>query len=142
MSLIVFFVAYSGGFSNVPFIIMGELLPLRCRSPFGPVCASFSVMCAFTALQALPEMFIGHGKDGTFWFFMSCTLLSVVFVAVGLPETKGKTLEAKEEIFGGSRDANNKKKSKCQLLARRSSHWDSVTASRRLPIDGSGRIYR
>ena len=139
VSLIVFFVAYSGGFSNVPFIIMGELLPLRCRSLFGPVCASFSVMCAFTALRALPEMFIGIGKDGTFWFFMSCTLLSVVFVAVCLSETNGKTLEEIEEIFGSSRDIINPKKSKGQLLDRSSiSHWNSATASRRLPMDLAG----
>lgn len=138
VSLIVFFIAYSGGFSNVPFILLGELLPTRCRSLLGPVCASFSVMCAFTALRALPEMFIGLGKDGTFWFFMSCTILSVVFVAICLPETKGKTLEEIERIFGGCPEVKQVEKNKDRLIDDNSNHWGSVQATRRLPMGLAG----
>jgi len=35
LSLIVFFIAYSGGMSNVPFIIMGEMFPNRFRTLLG-----------------------------------------------------------------------------------------------------------
>jgi len=35
LSLIVFFIAYSCGMSNVPFIIMGEMFPTRFRTLLG-----------------------------------------------------------------------------------------------------------
>ena len=99
LALIVFFAAYSCGFANVPFIIMGEMFPVRYRSVFSPVTSSFNLLCAFTVVRCLPLMFVALGRDGTFWFFMICTLMSVVFVALFLPETKGKTLEDIEKLF-------------------------------------------
>ena len=37
LSLIVFFISYSGGMANVPFIIMGEMFPTRFRTILGTV---------------------------------------------------------------------------------------------------------
>jgi len=39
------------------------------------------------------------GEDGTFFFFTTCTLFSIIFVYFLLPETKGKTLEDMEKLF-------------------------------------------
>lgn len=99
VSLIVFFIAYSGGVSNIPMIIMGEMFPLRFRSLLGAISSSFSLFCLFLTVYFFPVMLKGLGKDGTFYFFTGCTLLSVVFVYFLLPETKGKTLEEMEQLF-------------------------------------------
>lgn len=99
LSLIVFFIAYSGGYANVPFIIMGELFPSRYRSVLGSLASSFNLLCTFTVVRSFPPMQIGLGKHGAFWFFMCCTIVSLVFVYFFVPETKGKTLEDIEKLF-------------------------------------------
>ena len=99
LSLVVFFVAYSGGFANVPFIIMGELFPSRYRSLLGPISSSFNLLCTFAVVRTFPEMQAALGKYGAFWLFMCCTLLSLLFVYQFLPETKGRTLEDIEHFF-------------------------------------------
>ncbi len=98
-SLIVFFVAYSAGYANVPFILMGEMFPVRYRSILGPLSSSFNLLCTFTVVRSFPEMQVTMGQYGAFWFFMCCTLAGIVFVYFLLPETKGKTLEEIEKIF-------------------------------------------
>ena len=78
VSLIVFFVTYSGGMSNVPFIIMGEMFPSRFRPLLGAISSSFNLFCLFLTVYFFPEMLQGLGKDGTFYFYTGCTLASVV----------------------------------------------------------------
>jgi len=98
-SLIVFFIAFSTGFSNVPFIVMGELFPTRYRGLLGPISSSFNLLCTFIVVRTFPDMEERMSVHGTFWFFMCCTLASMVFVYFLLPETKGHTLEEIEQFF-------------------------------------------
>lgn len=100
-SLILYFIAYSFGFANVPYIIMGELFPAQYRSLFGPISSSFNVLCTFVVVRCFPLMYTAFGMDGTFFLYMCTTLVSLVFVGFLLPETKGKTLEEIEKLFGG-----------------------------------------
>ena len=102
VSLIVFFAFFSCGFANVPFIIMGELFPFRLRSVLGPISSSFNLLCAFTVVRSFPNLEKTMGRNGAFWFFMSCTIASLFFVYFFLPETKGKSLEEIETLFGSS----------------------------------------
>ena len=99
LSLMVFFAAYSGGYANVPFIVMGEVFPARYRSILGSTSSSFNFLCTLVIVRGFPAMKDGMGAHGTFWFFMCCTLLSLVFVFFLLPETRGKSLEEIERIF-------------------------------------------
>lgn len=99
VSLMAFFVTYSAGMSNVPFIIMGEMFPSRFRSLLGGISSSFNLFCTFVTVRFFPDMLKGLGKDGTFYFFTGCTLFSAIFVYFYLPETKGKTLEDMEQLF-------------------------------------------
>ena len=104
LSLIVFFIAYSGGMANVPFIIMGELFPSSYRSFMSPISSSFNLLCTFIVVRSFPLMQVTMTKYGTFWFFMCCTVLSIVFVFFFLPETKGKNLEEIEKLFAKKKD--------------------------------------
>lgn len=101
--LMVFFITYSGGMSNVPFIIMGEMFPTEYRALLGAISSSFHLFCTFVAVFFFPNMLKAMGKDGTFFFYTGCTLLSAIFVYFLLPETKGKTLEEIEQIFSSDR---------------------------------------
>jgi facilitated trehalose transporter len=106
--LIVFFITYSGGMSNVPFIIMGEMFPTQFRSLLGAIASSFQLFCTFVAVYFFPNMLKTMGKDGTFFFFTGCTLLSAIFVYFLLPETKGKTLEDIEQLFSSHNSEQRK----------------------------------
>ena len=106
LSLIVFFIAYSGGYANVPFILMGELFPARYRSILAPLSSSFNLMCTFTVVRSFPVMQVTMTPYGAFWFFMCCTVTGMVFVFFVLPETKGKTLEDIEKIFSKKYNAD------------------------------------
>ena len=101
VSLMVFMVAYSCGMGNVPFIIMGEMFPLRFRTVLGALSSSFNLFCTFVVVRSYPDLVVSLGKDGTFGLFTLCTVLCIVFVYFCLPETKGKTLEDIETLFSG-----------------------------------------
>ena len=51
LSLIVFFVAYSVGLSNVPFIVMGEMFPSQFRAVLGTISSSFNLLCTFVVVR-------------------------------------------------------------------------------------------
>ena len=99
VSLIVFFIAYSSGLANVPFIILGELFPANYRSVLGPISSSFNLICTFSVVRFYPSMKKGLGDDWTFFLFMIATLVGIAFIFLLVPETKGKTLEEIESIF-------------------------------------------
>ena len=99
LSLVLYFVAYSAGFASVPFILMGELFPARYRALCSSIASSVNLLCAFIVVLTFPNMQTAMGTYGTFWFFMSCTLVSMLFVYFFLPETKGRTLHQIEDIF-------------------------------------------
>ena len=115
VSLMIFFVAYSSGYASVPFIIMGELFPARFRNILGSMSSSVNVLTAFACIRGFNTMQNNLGNDGTFWLFMSSTVLSLVFIFFLLPETKGKSLEEIERMFSSTgsslQDAAEKPKS-------------------------------
>ncbi|KAK2706577.1 hypothetical protein QYM36_016570 [Artemia franciscana] len=100
-SLVIFIAAFSIGFNNIPFLIMGEILPSRFRALLGPLSSSFNLIMTFTVVRTFPIMADSVGKYGVFWFYMACCIVAVFFVYFCLPETKGKSLEEIEKMFGG-----------------------------------------
>ncbi len=120
VSLIVFFITYSGGVASVPFIIMGEMFPSRFRPLLGAITSSFSLFCLFLTIYFFPVMMDGLGKDGTFFFYAGCTLMSVVFVYFCLPETKGKKLEEIERLFDSKSVSQGNKQKNIELVVKMS----------------------
>jgi hypothetical protein len=66
--------------SNVPFIIMGEMIPTEYRALLRAIGSSFHLFCNFFAVLFFSNMLKAMGKDGTFFFYTGCTLLSAIFV--------------------------------------------------------------
>ncbi len=132
LSLVVFFIAYSGGYANVPFILMGELFPSRYRSILGPLSSSFNLCCTFIVVRSFPVMQISMEKYGAFWFFMCCTLLGIIFVYFLLPETKGKTLEDIEKLFSKKYNADGTLKEPVQMQT------DNYSEGKTASVDSSG----
>ena len=122
VSLILFFAAFSCGYSNIPFIIMGEMFPSKFRGVLGKQnkipfsryrinssIASFytgttssiaNFLFAFVVLRFFMPTVELIGEDGVWFLFAVLTFLSIGFVYFFVPETKGKTVEEMEKHFG------------------------------------------
>lgn len=61
------------------------------------VCVNW--LCNFIVAIAIPPMMANRGYQ-TYIFFTVMCLLAVVWAVLLVPETKGKTLEEMDEVFG------------------------------------------
>lgn len=91
--------AYSLGYSNVPYVVMGEVFPVRYRNISGALASLTSLAGLFVTLFTFPRLSCLLGHYGAFWAYAACSALGVLFVHRFLPETKGRTLEEIERSF-------------------------------------------
>ncbi|CAH1388815.1 unnamed protein product [Nezara viridula] len=99
ISQMLFIAGFSVGFSNVPFILMGELLPSAQRSLLSSVSGAANLGSMFVVIKTYPDTVTVIGSEGAFWMYAGCSFVGCIFVYFLLPETKGKTLEEIEAIF-------------------------------------------
>ncbi|KAI9317423.1 general substrate transporter [Dichotomocladium elegans] len=96
-----FFIAnFAYAWGPIGWVIPAEIFPLRARAKAMSVTTSANWMCNFIIAQIVPPMLDNIGY-GTYVFFACFCALSFVFVYFFVPETKGRSLEEMDEIFGG-----------------------------------------
>ncbi|GJC97856.1 quinate permease [Colletotrichum higginsianum] len=89
--------AYSWG--PVSWTLIAEIFPLSIRAKGTSIGASANWMCNFVIALVTPSML--HSISwGLYIFFAAWLALGVVFVWFFVPETKGKTLEQMDQVFG------------------------------------------
>ena len=92
-SLMLFFAAFSIGWGPVPWILIGELIPLHVRG-FGNTLATFT---NWGSAAIVLGFYFSYSEFVNLWFawwtFSVINIIGVLFVAFFVPETKGKTLE-------------------------------------------------
>jgi len=125
-SLILFIIAYLFGYANVPFLIMAEIFPTKYRSLLGALSSSFNLACTFTIVFSFNYMRLPDALNlhGTFFFYMSFCAAGVVYVYFLVPETKGKSFEEIELMFGGRPDLQNK--SPAAQVKRKDAVWTTT----------------
>lgn len=96
--LVIFYFGYNLAFGGIPWLMMGELFPLRAKAHGSSIVTVCSYLFAFFSSKFFVDIIDGIGRAGTFWLFTGICALSIPFVIVCVPETKGKTLE---EISAG-----------------------------------------
>nr|XP_033341234.1 facilitated trehalose transporter Tret1-like isoform X1 [Megalopta genalis] len=100
-SLIVYMIGFSLGFGPIPWLMMGEILPVKIRGSAASVVTAFNWSCTFVVTKAYLEMVRQMGAYGTFWLFGTIVLIGFVFVIFCVPETRGRSLEEIEKRFTG-----------------------------------------
>jgi len=97
---VAFFVAaYSSGVSPASFLLLAELVPLRVRGVgIGLALLVNGILSAIIA-GLFNSFEIAAKPWGVFWTFSITCFVAVLFVAIFLPETKGKPLEEIESYF-------------------------------------------
>jgi len=81
------------GFLQIPFILSNELFPVSCRGLMSGVSCSVGYVLIFISVKIYPDLLSCIGMQGVQWCFWAITTAGVVFLALFLPETKGKTFE-------------------------------------------------
>ncbi|XP_065222917.1 facilitated trehalose transporter Tret1-like isoform X2 [Planococcus citri] len=100
LSLSGYIIVFSLGFGPVPWILVGEIFPLKIKG------AACSIVClcnwsyVFLVTKLFPLFVIWFGAGITFWCFAVCSAIGVFFVALIVPETKGKTLSEVQAMLG------------------------------------------
>ena len=101
--IFIFTMAYVASFAiamgPVVWVVLSEIFPTRIRGRAMSVAVVALWIACFAVSQTVPWMFENLGEPITFWTYASMCLVSFVFVALFVPETKGKTLEEIEKSW-------------------------------------------
>ncbi|KAH8600733.1 general substrate transporter [Bisporella sp. PMI_857] len=97
----VYIFAGSFGFAwnGVPWIYCAEIFPTRIKELAVCITTATQWLVGFAVARASPAMISGW-RGGFFFFFAGCSTVMGVLIWVGLPETKGRSLERMDELFG------------------------------------------
>ncbi|KAG8389950.1 hypothetical protein BUALT_Bualt01G0032800 [Buddleja alternifolia] len=91
-------ISFSLGMGPIPWLIMSEILPIKIKGLAGSVATlanwSFSWVITLTA-----PLLLAWSSGGTFAFYTVMCIFTVAFVAIWVPETKGRTLEEIQYSF-------------------------------------------
>jgi len=90
---------YAMSLAPIVWVILSEIFPNRIRGA-AMALATFALWVAgFVLTYTFPLLNKSLGAAGTFWVYSGICLLGFLFIAIKLPETKGKSLEEIENIL-------------------------------------------
>jgi SP family arabinose:H+ symporter-like MFS transporter len=92
-----FVAGHAAGNGVACWVIISEIYPTKVRGRAMSVATTTLWLVGYLGNQTFPIMQKHFGPDGTFWCFSGGALVTIVLVALLVPETKGRTLE---EITG------------------------------------------
>ncbi|CAM9012119.1 unnamed protein product [Wickerhamomyces anomalus] len=103
----IFDVNFSYSWAPIGWVYPSEIFPLGIRSKAISITTSSTWMCNFIIGLVTPMM-LEKMKFGTYVFFAAFAFISFFFVWFFIPETKLKTLEEMDEVFGDEEVYQNK----------------------------------
>lgn len=95
--------AFAMAMGPVVWVIMAEIFPTQIRGRAMSIATVCLWMACYAVSQTFPWMLKHLEGPLTFWFYAGMCLAAVVFIAVYVPETKGRTLEEIERSWLGTR---------------------------------------
>lgn len=90
---------FSFAWNGVVWVYCAEIFPTRIKELAVCLCTAMQWLSQFAVARASPSM-ITNLKGGFFFFFAACLVVMGFLVYFLVPETKGRTLERMDEIFG------------------------------------------
>lgn len=99
VSMIFFIISFSLGLGPIPWLIMGEILPLNVKKLSSIIVSSFNWFCAFIIITFYYKLVETFGSEWTYLMFSFICLSCAIFNIICLPETKGKSFQEIEELF-------------------------------------------
>ena len=104
VSVLLYVAAFSIGLGPVPWVIVGEIIPLKTRSFSSSIAAIGVWMSNLLVTKEIFDLEAAITNYGTYWLFGGINLGCCLFVIFVVPETKGRTLEQIEKLFEEEKD--------------------------------------
>ena len=95
--LVLFIAAFAIGLGPVFWLMISEIFPVGARSKAMAVCTIFNWGANFLVAQTFLSLSTAITRQGVFFLYAGLAVLSLVFFALRLPETKGRALEDIQE---------------------------------------------
>ncbi|KAL7741773.1 hypothetical protein ACLKA6_000381 [Drosophila palustris] len=83
----------SWGLLTLPFLVIAEIMPPKIRSTANMLLMSILWLISMCTIKLIPLLSVTWGLHGVIFLFASFSLCGALFVALFVPETKGKTIE-------------------------------------------------
>jgi len=99
-ALIFFYFSFAIGYGPVTYVIVAEILLEEVRHVMNPVAIAYAWLCMFIVTKSFPILLSSIGIYGIFWMYSGFAVISTLFVALCVPETKGKQLFEIRNFFG------------------------------------------
>lgn len=107
--VIIYFCTFVMAYGPIPNILCSEIFPTRVRGLCIAICALVFWICDIIVTYTLPVMLTSIGLGGIFSIYAVVCVISLVFVYLKVPETKGMPLEVITEFFAlGARHPTSK----------------------------------
>jgi len=97
--VLLYMASFAIGMGPVVWVVLAEIFPTRTRGLAMGIATVALWLADFLITQTAPMMYAAWGPSFAFWSYAVMCLVCLAFVAVFLPETKGKTLEQIERMF-------------------------------------------
>ncbi|KAJ0011360.1 monosaccharide-sensing protein 2-like [Pistacia vera] len=98
-SVVIYFCCFVMGFGPIPNILCAEIFPTRVRGLCIAICALTFWIGDIIVTYSLPVLLKSVGLAGVFGMYAVVCVISLVFVFLKVPETKGMPLEVITEFF-------------------------------------------
>ena len=92
VGVVAYVIAFSFGMGSIPWIIMSEILPVSIKCVAGSFATLANWLTSF-GITMTANLLLNWSAAGTFASYMTVSALTLVFVILWVPETKGRTLE-------------------------------------------------
>jgi MFS family permease len=89
-----YIIAFSIGFGPVPWFIMPELLSNEAKGWVSSIAVCLNWAMAFLVTKFFPIMMNDMGSESTYQTFFTICVVGILFVALCVPETNGRTPDA------------------------------------------------
>ncbi|KAL0457336.1 UNVERIFIED_CONTAM: Sugar transporter ERD6-like 16 [Sesamum latifolium] len=106
-AIILYIATFSIGMGAVPWVIMGEIFPIYIKGIAGSLVCLVHWSVAWLISYTF-NFLMAWNAIGTFWIYAGFCMLTVLFVAKIVPETKGKTLEEIQAALSAHRPGKNR----------------------------------
>ncbi|KAJ8379803.1 hypothetical protein SKAU_G00005810 [Synaphobranchus kaupii] len=99
ISTMVIIFGYAMGWGPITWLLMSEVLPLAARGVASGLCVAISWLTAFVLTKLFMHVVEAWGLFVPFLFFSVVCVINIIFTAVCVPETRGRSLEEIENYF-------------------------------------------
>jgi SP family galactose:H+ symporter-like MFS transporter len=100
VALVVFIASFAFSLGPVVWTIINEIFPSHLRGKGVAVATAANWLAAWVVSQFFLSLVDAISEAGTFWLFAGFCAVTYVFVLRVVPETKGKSLEEVEGLWG------------------------------------------